>query len=80
MSSLEEDVQQTMEVNINQFSFSNRDSKYFITFNNSFNKLLEKGYFWLSQTPDVPGSFGWDAACKNSSFGVTVRQKTYHLG
>lgn len=24
---------------------------------------LESGYFWLSETPDVAGSVGWDAAC-----------------
>lgn len=26
-------------------------------------RVLDKGHFWLSQTPDVPGSMGWDAAC-----------------
>ena len=26
-------------------------------------ECLEKGWFWLSETPDVPGSRGWDAAC-----------------
>jgi len=26
-------------------------------------RVLEKGHFWLSQTPEVPGSMGWDAAC-----------------
>jgi endonuclease/exonuclease/phosphatase family metal-dependent hydrolase len=25
--------------------------------------LLESGVFWLSETPDVAGSMGWDAAC-----------------
>ncbi len=25
--------------------------------------VLDQGTFWLSQTPDVPGSLGWDAAC-----------------
>lgn len=24
---------------------------------------MDGGNFWLSETPDVPGSFGWDAAC-----------------
>lgn len=24
---------------------------------------VNKGAFWLSQTPEVPGSMGWDAAC-----------------
>ncbi|MDR2144962.1 MAG: endonuclease/exonuclease/phosphatase family protein [Tannerella sp.] len=27
-------------------------------------KLLNSGYFWLSETPDKAGSFGWDAACE----------------
>ncbi|MFB0565127.1 MAG: endonuclease/exonuclease/phosphatase family protein [Candidatus Aminicenantaceae bacterium] len=26
-------------------------------------RLFEKGCFWLSETPEVPGSMGWDAAC-----------------
>lgn len=26
--------------------------------------LLKTGNFWLSQTPEVPGSMGWDAACE----------------
>ncbi len=25
--------------------------------------LLDQGTFWLSETPDVPGSMGWDARC-----------------
>jgi endonuclease/exonuclease/phosphatase family metal-dependent hydrolase len=27
-------------------------------------KMLKSGYFWLSQTPEKAGSFGWDAACE----------------
>lgn len=26
-------------------------------------RLLKSGYFWLSETPEKAGSFGWDAAC-----------------
>ncbi len=26
-------------------------------------ELQDSGHFWLSKTPDVPGSMGWDAAC-----------------
>ena len=26
--------------------------------------LLDSGYFWLSETPDVAGSKGWDGACE----------------
>ncbi|NQT77735.1 MAG: endonuclease/exonuclease/phosphatase family protein [Bacteroidetes bacterium] len=25
--------------------------------------LAEEGHFWLSKTPEIPGSMGWDAAC-----------------
>jgi endonuclease/exonuclease/phosphatase family metal-dependent hydrolase len=34
-----------------------------IFFNNKRFELLDSGTFWLSDTPDVPGSHGWDAAC-----------------
>lgn len=27
-------------------------------------KLVKFGNFWLSQTPEIPGSRGWDAACE----------------
>lgn len=27
-------------------------------------KLIDAGYYWLSQTPEVAGSKGWDAACE----------------
>lgn len=33
-----------------------------IFYNQSRVELLEEGYFWLSETPEVPGSKGWDAA------------------
>lgn len=33
-----------------------------IYFNTVRFELLQSGNFWLSQTPDVPGSKGWDAA------------------
>ncbi|KAF5064270.1 hypothetical protein DSECCO2_285900 [anaerobic digester metagenome] len=26
--------------------------------------MLESGHFWLSETPEIPGSKGWDAACE----------------
>ncbi len=34
---------------------------------------LEKGNFWLSETPDVPGSKGWDAALERIASYVTLR-------
>ncbi len=27
-------------------------------------ELLEQNTFWLSETPDIPGSISWDAACR----------------
>jgi endonuclease/exonuclease/phosphatase family metal-dependent hydrolase len=32
-------------------------------FNEHKYKMLSSGTFWLSQTPSIPGSRGWDAAC-----------------
>jgi endonuclease/exonuclease/phosphatase family metal-dependent hydrolase len=32
-------------------------------FNEHKYKMLSSGTFWLSQTPAIPGSRGWDAAC-----------------
>jgi len=34
-----------------------------IFFNTARFSLIHSGTFWLSQTPTVPGSRGWDAAC-----------------
>ena len=30
-------------------------------------KLGSVRHFWLSDTPDVPGSVGWDAVCHNAA-------------
>jgi len=35
--------------------------------------LLDQGTFWLSETPDVPGSIGWDAVCIRIATWVKVR-------
>jgi endonuclease/exonuclease/phosphatase family metal-dependent hydrolase len=35
--------------------------------------LLDQGTFWLSETPDVPGSLGWDAACIRITTWVQLR-------
>ena len=38
--------------------------------------LIDKGWFWLSETPDVP-SFGWHAACRRiASWAVLEDKKT----
>lgn len=36
--------------------------------------LLDKGDFWLSETPDKP-SFGWDAACRRICSWVKLKDK-----
>ena len=38
--------------------------------------LLDKGTFWLSETPEVPGSMGWDAAYTRICSWVTLEEKT----
>jgi endonuclease/exonuclease/phosphatase family metal-dependent hydrolase len=37
--------------------------------------VLEKGNFWLSETPDVPGSVGWDAALERIASYAKLRDK-----
>jgi len=39
-------------------------------------KVMEKGNFWLSETPDVPGSKGWDAALERIASYVKLKDKT----
>ena len=38
-------------------------------------EVLEKGNFWLSETPDMPGSKGWDAALERIASYVKLRDK-----
>ena len=38
-------------------------------------EVLEKGNFWLSETPDVPGSKGWDAAIERVASYAKLREK-----
>lgn len=38
-------------------------------------KALDKGNFWLSETPDVPGSKGWDAALERVASWVKLKDK-----
>ncbi|MDR1810237.1 MAG: endonuclease/exonuclease/phosphatase family protein [Prevotella sp.] len=40
-------------------------------------KLLESGNFWLSETPELPGKKGWDAACERiATWGIFEDVKT----
>ncbi len=46
-------------------------------------KLLEQATFWLSDTPDVPGSRGWDGACNRivtwGRFEEIASGRTFHV-
>lgn len=37
--------------------------------------LLDSGNFWLSETPEVAGSKGWDGACERIASWVKLRDK-----
>jgi endonuclease/exonuclease/phosphatase family metal-dependent hydrolase len=37
--------------------------------------LLASGTFWLSQTPSVPGSKGWDAACNRVVTWIKLKER-----
>ncbi len=39
-----------------------------------FNEL-ESGYFWLSETPEVAGSKGWDGACERIATWALLQEK-----
>jgi endonuclease/exonuclease/phosphatase family metal-dependent hydrolase len=38
--------------------------------------LLHSGHFWLSETPDVPGSKGWDALCERMVSWARLQEKS----
>ena len=38
-------------------------------------EVLEKGNFWLSETPEVPGSVGWDAALERIASYAKLRDR-----
>ncbi|OOG68059.1 endonuclease/exonuclease/phosphatase family protein [Flavobacterium sp. A45] len=46
-----------------------------ILYNKNKFTLIKSGYFWLSQTPDIP-SKGWDAACERIATWVQLKDKT----
>lgn len=39
---------------------------------------LDEGHFWLSETPDVPGSKGWDAPLARMASWVRLRDRATH--
>lgn len=38
--------------------------------------VLEKGVFWLSSTPEIPGSIGWDEKLPRTAIWVLFREKS----
>ena len=38
-------------------------------------ELVDSGWFWLSQTPQQPGSMGWDAACPRIATWARLRPR-----
>jgi endonuclease/exonuclease/phosphatase family metal-dependent hydrolase len=38
----------------------------------------KSGYFWLSETPEVAGSKGWDGACERIATWGILKEKTTH--
>ena len=45
-----------------------------VFYNKKIVKPVRSGTFWLSETPDVPGSRGWDAACNRIVTWAEFRQ------
>ena len=39
-------------------------------------RRIDAGHFWLSEEPDKPGSYGWDAACPRMVSWLRLRDKT----
>jgi len=39
--------------------------------------LVDHGHFWLSHTPDVPGSIGWDAALTRLATWIRLRDRLH---
>ena len=37
--------------------------------------LIDSGYFWLSETPEVAGSKGWDGACERIASWAKLKDK-----
>ncbi|MEY8687047.1 endonuclease/exonuclease/phosphatase family protein [Bacteroides sp. AN502(2024)] len=38
--------------------------------------LLDSGSFWLSETPEIPGSKGWDGACERIASWAKLKDRT----
>lgn len=38
-------------------------------------ELVDSGHFWLSQTPEVKGSLGWDGACVRMASWARLRDR-----
>jgi endonuclease/exonuclease/phosphatase family metal-dependent hydrolase len=47
-----------------------------IFYNRKRVKAIRSGTYWLSETPDIPGSRGWDAACNRVVTWAEFREKS----
>jgi len=54
-----------------------------IFYKDSLFHIVDSGTFWLSETPDIPGSMGWDAACTRVATWVKLNDlqtgKTFYV-
>jgi endonuclease/exonuclease/phosphatase family metal-dependent hydrolase len=50
-----------------------------IFYRNDKFELLDGATFWLSATPDIPGSMGWDAACTRIVTWIKLRENSSGL-
>lgn len=47
-----------------------------VLYNNKKFDEVKSGYFWLSESPEVAGSKGWDGACERIASWVVLNDKT----
>ena len=50
-----------------------------ILFHSKTFELIDRGHFWLSETPDAPGSVGWDAALPRIATWTRLRFRKHPL-
>lgn len=47
-----------------------------VFYNSTRFSVVKSGHFWLSDTPDIPGSKGWDAACERIVTWAVFKENT----
>lgn len=73
------DLQQSLPgyamVGVGRDDGSERGEYEALWYNKARFELIDSGHFWLSQTPDVKGSLGWDGACVRMASWAKLRDK-----